>query len=62
MPAPASCREVSRARLRSAIRAWIIPELRRVWTGKTRRIDPALQIMTGSPWPARCPGELARAC
>ena len=23
------------------------PEPRRVWTGKTRRIDPALQIMTG---------------
>ena len=29
------------------------PEPRRVWTGKTRRIDPILQVMTGWPWPAR---------
>lgn len=47
------CREVSRARLRSAIPAWIIPQPRRVWTGKTRRIDPVLQVMTGWPRPAR---------
>ncbi len=30
------------------------PEPRRVWTGKTRRIDPILQVMTG--WPGR-PGR-----
>ena len=50
MPAPAAARYLMPVCVQLSERG-SSPEPRRVWTGKTRRIDPTLQIMTG--WLAR---------
>ena len=52
MPAPAAARFLVPVCVQLSERG-SSPEPRRVWTGKTRRNDPILQVMTGWPRPAR---------
>jgi hypothetical protein len=52
MPAPAAARFLVPVCVQLSERG-SSPEPRRVWTGKTRRIDPTLQIMTGWSWLAK---------
>ena len=52
MPAPAAARYLAPVCVQLSQRG-SSPEPRRVWTGKTRGIDPILQVMTGWPRPAR---------
>ena len=59
------CRKVSRARLRSAVRAWIIPGAAAGLDWEDPKNWPMLQVMTGWPWPARsrprpAAGDVAR--